>query len=75
MIEATARAEEARSMSAAWTQVALAWDAIDRCSRYRPECLTEAAQYARAAEDAAKEGDVDLVKHFVAHARLFGNPE
>lgn len=75
MIEATARAEKARVMSQAWIHVALAWDAVDRCSRYRPQHLTEAAQLARAAEDCADDGDIEGVDLFFQKAHLFGHPE
>jgi hypothetical protein len=74
MIEAQARAAKAEEMAEAWSRVALAWFAVERCSRYRPECLTEAAQYARAAEDAACERDAEMVEHWFGLARAFGYP-
>lgn len=75
MIEPQKRAEQAEAMVAAWTQVGLAWHAVDRCSRYRPQHLTAAAQLARAAEDCAKEGDIEGVEFFFTKVRPLGHPE
>lgn len=75
MIEPQKRAEQAEAMVAAWTKVGLAWHAVDRCSRYRPQHLTEAAQLARAAEDDAKACDTDMVDFWFEKVRPFGHPE
>ena len=75
MIEAEARAAKADEMVTAWTKVAMAWHAVDRCSRYHPENLTEAAQLAREMETCAVERDVEMVEHWFAKVRVFGHPE